>query len=141
MINFHKGPLSEPEQKIVHAGFEAHSANAGAPAYEKRQLKWLAHEGHKLMGALTADILWDWLYIDELWVDERSRGQGLGRRLVEKAEAYARNQACSGLWLWTQSWQAADFYQRLGYQEFARFDDFPKGYQRIGFRKRICALP
>ncbi|MCG8333861.1 MAG: histone acetyltransferase, partial [Proteobacteria bacterium] len=36
---------------------------------------------------------------------------------------------------WTQSWQAAEFYEQLGYVEFARFDDFPKGHQRIGFRK------
>jgi ribosomal protein S18 acetylase RimI-like enzyme len=62
-----------------------------------------------LAGALTADLLWDWLYIDELWVDERSRGLGLGKSLMLQAEEFAASKALSGLWLWTQTWQAADF--------------------------------
>ena len=40
--------------------------------------------------------------------------------------------------LWTQSWQAGGFYQQLGYSEFTRFDDFPKGHSRIGFRKILA---
>jgi GNAT superfamily N-acetyltransferase len=91
----------------------------------------------ELVGGLTADMLWDWLYIDELWVDDGLRGQGLGRELMAQAEEFARLNRLSGLWLWTQSWQAAGFYQSLAYAEFARFPDFPRGHFRIGFRKCI----
>jgi GNAT superfamily N-acetyltransferase len=110
----------------------------GAPPFNKEQLHWCAYDiDCALVGIATADLLWDWLYIDELWVDESKRGQGLGRLLMETAEAYAHQRDLTGVWLWTQSWQAEAFYAALGYAEFARFPDFPRGYQRIGFRKLL----
>ena len=77
------------------------------------------------------------MYIDELWVSPASRGGGLGRQLMELAEEFARAQRLQGIWLWTQSWQAEGFYRQLGYSEFTRFDEFPKGHSRIGFRKPL----
>ena len=56
---------------------------------------------------------------------------------MNEAEIYASSHNLVGLWLWTQSWQAADFYKHMGYEEFARFPDFPKGHFRIGFRKQF----
>ena len=63
--------LTPDEQSVVSAGFSRHSEEKGAPAFKKESLKWLAHEDEVLVGALTADLLWDWLYIDELWVRPR----------------------------------------------------------------------
>ena len=42
-----------------------------------------------LVGVLTADLLWDWIYIDELWVDEHQRSQGIGKASMKEAEDYA----------------------------------------------------
>ena len=136
-IEFRCGDLMPQEQAVVTAGFARHSEGLSAPPFEKQRLSWLAREATTVVGVLTADLLWDWLYIDELWVDEAQRGRGLGKRLMQQAEGYAREKGLSGLWLWTQSWQAADFYQRLGYQEFTRFENFPVGHSRIGFRKQL----
>ncbi len=94
-----------------------------------------ADNTENVLAVLTADLLWDWLYIDELWTSSAVRGKGYGRQLMELAEEHALSQNLQGIWLWTQSWQAESFYKHLGYQEFARFDNFPKGHARIGFRK------
>ena len=132
------GDLSNSQQQVVTSGFDQHTKVSSAPAYQKERINWLAHESQDiLVGVLTTDVLWDWMYIDELWVDERSRGIGLGQKLMNMAEDYAASHSLTGLWLWTQSWQAPNFYERLGYEEFTRFNDFPKGYTRIGFRKYI----
>lgn len=121
---------------MVSAGFQAHSDEQAAPEYRKERLKWLAVDEKKDISAvLTAVMLWDWMYIDELWVSPESRGGGLGRQLMALAEEFARSQGLQGIWLWTQSWQAEGFYRQLGYTEFTRFDEFPKGHSRIGFRK------
>ena len=53
------------------------------------------------------------------------------------AEEHATRRGLRGIWLWTQSWQAIGFYSRLGFQEFTRFDDFPQGHTRVGFRKQL----
>ena len=137
-IEFREGTLTSTEQSVVSEGFQAHSEEQSAPEYGKQHVKWLAFDGQNEIGAvLTADILWGWVYIDELWVSPKLRGQGLGGRLMQLAEEFAASGELQGIWLWTQSWQAEDFYTRLGYNEFTRFDDFPKGHSRIGFRKTL----
>lgn len=135
------GKLTPEQQKTVTEGFERHSKGTTAPAYKKDELNWLAHgEDGELIGVLTAEILWDWIYIDELWVDESCRGEGIGRQLMVQAEEFASSHCLSGIWLWTQSWQAPKFYEQLGYKAFTRFDDFPKGHSRIGYRKKLSEL-
>ena len=137
-ISLHRERLTPSEQAAVTAGFAAHSEALNAPDYNKEHFKWLANDdSNSLRGVLTADRLWDWLYVDELWVCDSLRGAGIGRQLMELAEDFARQESVTGLWLWTQSWQAESFYRHLGYEEFTRFENFPKGYQRIGFRKYL----
>lgn len=137
-IRFRAGDLTPAEQAIVTAGFARHTSTLAAPPFVKNRLTWCAEgENGALVGAATADQLWDWIYVDELWVSESRRGSGLGRDLMVAVEDYASAQGLSGVWLWTQSWQADGFYRHLGYVEFTRFEDFPRGHTRIGFRKDL----
>lgn len=135
-IHFSEQPLNEQEQETVIAGFEQHSQQFDAPPYELKPLIWrLYDDEQQLVGVLTAKALWDWVYIDELWVSESLRGTGQGKELISKVESYAFGENFKGLWLWTQSWQAEQFYLYLGFEEFCRFPDFPAGHERIGLRK------
>ncbi len=137
-IQFSQGPLTEEHQTQLTVGFESHSQAQEAPSYAKESLNWtVVNEQGDLIAALTANLLWDWLYIDELWVDESCRGMGMGKQLMAKAEEHAKKNEISGLWLWTQSWQAPNFYKSLGFEEFTRFDNFPVGHSRIGLRKSL----
>ena len=137
-IDFRRGGLTSVEQTVVADGFDAHGDEQGAPEYRKERVSWIAVDGQaETMGVLTADILWDWIYVDELWVSQALRGQGLGRDLMRRMEAFARSEQLEGIWLWTQSWQAEGFYTALGYSPFTRFDNFPRGHSRIGFRKTL----
>ncbi len=139
-IELTESALDADEQRLVTAGFEAHSRLYQAPVYESQPLAWKMYSSSKeLIAVLTARLLWDWVYIDELFVTEAHRGNGLGKRLMQEAELHAVNDGLAGLWLWTQSWQAEDFYKQLGYEEFCRFPDFPKGYERIGLRKNLAS--
>lgn len=137
-IVFSASDLTDTEQAALMAGFAEHSAARQAPVYDKQPVKWLMHdETGELTAALAGHILWDWMYIDDLWVASHLRQRGTGKALMLEAEEHALETGLSGIWLWTQSWQAEPFYQRLGYEVFARFDNHPKGYQRIGLRKAL----
>ena len=136
-ISYVKGNLTEQQQAIVNDGFEQHSAAQSAPAYQPEKMHWKVETNKQLVAVLTANQLWDWLYIDELWVADDYRHKGYGKELMHSAEAFSQEAGLCGLWLWTQSWQAADFYKKLGYKEFTVFEDFPRGYNRIGLRKTL----
>jgi GNAT superfamily N-acetyltransferase len=75
--------------------------------------------------------------ISNLWVDQRHRGQGLGRTVLRAAEAEARRRGCSRVVLTTHSFQAPQFYERLGYQRIHAIEGRPKGHFNIVFIKSL----
>jgi ribosomal protein S18 acetylase RimI-like enzyme len=62
-----------------------------------------------------------WAYIDMLWVTKELRGQGLGRHFMKLAEAESVKRGCHYAYLWTQDFEAPDFYEKLGYKRFVAF--------------------
>jgi GNAT superfamily N-acetyltransferase len=80
---------------------------------------------------------YNWLFVNWLWVGEPYRRKGVGSRLLSNAEALARERGCASVYLDTFSFQAPDFYRRLGYSEFGRLNDFPPGRARIWLSKSL----
>lgn len=52
----------------------------------------------------------------QLWVHEAQRGRGVGARLMALLEDEAARRGCTLVYLTTFSFQAPDFYARLGYE-------------------------
>ena len=91
----------------------------------------------KVQGGVRGQTYWSWCSIDVLAVAEPYRRQGIGSRLLARAEAIARERGCVGIRLDTVSFQAPAFYRRHGYVEFGRIDDYPPGHTRLWFMKRL----
>ena len=94
-------------------------------------------EGRKIVGLLTGYTAWGWLFVDTLWVSDKERGKGMGKTLMEKAESEARKRGVRHAYLYSYSFQAPGFYRKLGYREFAKVDDFPKGHARHWLKKAL----
>jgi len=92
-----------------------------------------------VVGGAVGRINWNWLDVYLVWVDERLRAGGWGRRLMEAIEAAAVARGCTDAHLDTFSYQARPFYERLGYRVFAQLDDYPTGHRRFYLRKRLAA--
>lgn len=88
-------------------------------------------------GGLTARIGFGWMFVELLFVPERLRGHGAGRRLMLRAEDVARDHGCTGIWLDTFSFQAPGFYKKLGYAVFGEVTDYPPGQSRFFLSKRL----
>ena len=70
-----------------------------------------------------------------LIVPDSLRGQGIGTRLMQAAEAEARRRGCHHIWLETYSFQARPFYERLGFEVFGQLDGPAPIYPRFFMRK------
>ena len=86
-------------------------------------------------GGVLGVSYYRWLMLDIVFLPEATRGTGLGRRLINAAEAEAARRDCIGVWLLSFSFQAPGFYRRLGYQEIGTLP-FRDGHHAVFFQKR-----
>jgi aminoglycoside 6'-N-acetyltransferase len=73
----------------------------------------------------------------QLWVEERCRGGGVGRRLVGAFEEAARAHGVAKVFLATHTFQAQGFYERLGYEVTGRWDGWPAGHGQVFMQKEL----
>jgi ribosomal protein S18 acetylase RimI-like enzyme len=95
----------------------------------------------RLVGGATGHTWGGTCEILQLWVAEPLRGAGLGRALLERAEAEARARGCTQLVLTTHSFQAPGFYRKLGYEAVAEVPDYPAGHAELVLRKGLAPAP
>jgi GNAT superfamily N-acetyltransferase len=78
-----------------------------------------------------------WLYIDTLWVADELRGRGYGTKLMKLIETEATQNGARNSYLDTFSFQAPEFYKKIGYTVFGELKEFPQMHSRIFLTKRL----
>jgi GNAT superfamily N-acetyltransferase len=120
---------NEADDAFVAAQLSAY--NAEFVTRDFRVLRVFARDADgSVIGGLLADTYWQYLEIHKLWVSDASR-------LLEAAEAEARRRGCKQAFLDTFSFQAPGFYQKLGYREFGRLEEFGGEHSRYYLHKRL----
>ncbi len=54
-------------------------------------------------------------FVEYLWISDAVRGSGAGRKLIDAAQRVAVSHGCARIRLTTNSFQAPDFYRKLGF--------------------------
>lgn len=129
-------PTSE-ELAAIGEGLAAFNAADAGEADRRPLVITLTDETGAFSGGLSGFTAWGWLYIQWLFIAEPLRGQGWAPRLLEAAEAEARNRGCHGAHIDTFSPIALKTYQRAGYKTFGELPDFPKGRTRTFLQKQL----
>jgi GNAT superfamily N-acetyltransferase len=131
--------VDHPEESawgIIGRGINAYNHEQAGDAHS--QVLCFAIEGpEEIAGGVVAQIYWDWLYIDLMWMKADLRGQGYGSQLLTLVEDEARKRGAKHAHLDTFSFQAPGFYQKHGYQVFGELQDFPQGCQRYFMTKQL----
>jgi len=78
----------------------------------------VARADHRIVGCAAIEIYGSAGLLRSVCVERGHRGVGLGRRLVQRAEAVARHRRVDELFLLTET--AADWFPRLGYEPDCR---------------------
>jgi GNAT superfamily N-acetyltransferase len=89
----------------------------------------------RVIGGLWGRTVYDWLFVELLFVPDGLRGRGVGSDLLKRAEDEALARGCHSVWLDTFKFQARGFYERLGYSCFAELPDYPVGSSRYFMKK------
>jgi len=114
---------------------DVHAHEAGSP-FIVEEMFWKAKDGEgAIIGGLSGKSQLGWLFVKLLALAPQARRTGLGGELLEKAEAYARENGLAGVYLDTYDFQAPGFYAKCGYSEIGRLPAAGGQPQRIWFAK------
>ncbi len=139
-----------PDFRLVNSSEEAESVarflelrlyefNVGATGFaDGRGLCFTARDDRGEIVAGIAGYTWGGdCHIRELWIAEGWRRRGLGSALLQAAEHEANIRGCRQVHVSTHSFQAPEFYTRLGYVEVARIEGDPTGHANIFLAKTL----
>lgn len=94
-------------------------------------------ENNAIIGGCYGVSFYNALHLEQIWVDKLHRGQGIGSNLVRLAEEIAKERGYPLMTLNTMSWEAPEFYAKLGFKQCGVIDGYVNGAKRYMFSKRI----
>ena len=134
-LEFDASPTPETRATLAR---EINDFNSRAFTYAPTRFAFLSRDGSgTLLAGVMGTLSWEWLFIEAVWVSDALRGQGIGRTLMEAAEAHAAKSGCHSVWL--DTFQARDFYLSLGYEAFGVLENYPPGQARTFMRKALAS--
>jgi ribosomal protein S18 acetylase RimI-like enzyme len=113
-----------------------HSQNGHQRISEEINI-FLKDDKKSVYGGVIVTVLWNGLEINSLWVKESLRGQGWGKKLLLAAEKEGKVRGCTVAYTNTFTWQAPEFYKKLGYKPYGKLDNFPPGSTLTYFSKKL----
>jgi len=125
---------SREVRKALNRSIDAFNART-VPYSEDRFAILMRDADGALVGGLDGILYCEWLFVDNLWIHDDLQRQGFGRDLIARAERRAVERGCHSSWL--DTFQALEFYQKLGYTVFGSLEDYPPGQTRYFLRKRL----
>ena len=101
---------------------------------------WVLEADGGVAGLLVLLPEADHILLDNVAVDPQFAGRGIGRALIEFAEAETRRRGFAEIRLYTHETMTENIamYPRLGYEETHRAEQ--AGYQRVFMRKKLTPL-
>ena len=130
---------SAADLQVLSDGLDAHTDKHFNDKSRTLLAFFVRDEHGRIVGGVNGNYgTFGWLYVNALWVHESLRGSGYGRELMERIEAEAIRHGCKNSFLNTMSFQAPEFYKKLGYKVFGELEDFPGEHSRIFLRKKLA---
>ena len=134
-IRLETDPDASLRDKIL-APLSAYNDSAAGPGHWGLLAVTVRNPDCEIVGGLWGRTGYGFLFVELLALGP-ARGLGLGRKVMQLAEAEARRRLLVGIWLDTWTFQAPEFYPKLGFVECGRITDYPPGHDRVFYVKRF----
>jgi ribosomal protein S18 acetylase RimI-like enzyme len=123
--------------ETVGQGLDAFNAQS-APLDQVAPVSCIAtNDLGSVIGGAIGRTWGDMAELQQLWVREDFRNQGIGRRLLEVFEKEVVTREGKLIYLETFSFQALDFYQKFGYQIDLERSGFPNQIKKYHLSKAL----
>ncbi len=96
---------------------------------------FLKDDEGSIYGGLLGEVCWNWIEIHIFWVDETLRGKGYGKKMMNEVEEIAKQKQLDFIKLDTLSFQALEFYQKLGYELYGEIDHAAREHTHYYLKK------
>ncbi|MFB7108668.1 GNAT family N-acetyltransferase [Streptomyces sp. NPDC056291] len=93
----------------------------------------------QVVGGLTGRTSLGLFFLDLFYLPPRLRGGGLGTEILQQAENEAHARGCRTAVLYTITFQAPGFYQKLGWKRLGEVPCDPPGTSRVFMTKELTA--
>ena len=127
---------TEEQLAEIERGLDEHNASV-ASVRSYIRVRAVCVDAGRVIAGIDASAYWGKLHIRLLWVHPDYQDRGLGRRLMTWAEERGRELQCASAVVDTMSFQAPDFYAKLGYRQFGASEGYEGGASRRYFEKRL----
>lgn len=131
------GEEGVPLRAAILEGLLQYNERFLGPRFSAPLVVAVRDEAGHVVGGAVGGVHYDRLAVDLLWVDEAHRGRGLGSEILRAIEEEGRKRGATRCFLDTFTFQAAPFYEKLGYVEVARIEGYFGEYDRIYYRKTL----
>jgi N-acetylglutamate synthase-like GNAT family acetyltransferase len=102
-----------------------------------RTLGFVVEEDGEVIAACAGHTWAGIAEVKQMWVAEAHRGRDLGASLMRAAIGEAIARRCKFMFVATHSFQAPDFYKRLGFETVAVIPDKPLGHAEHILRRKL----
>jgi GNAT superfamily N-acetyltransferase len=131
--------VPEPEaQTIISQGLNTY--NDAIVGYADRMpLSVIVRDSDsgEILGGIVGRSSLGLMFLDNVYLPESLRGQDIGTRMLAMAEDEGRRRGCKAGVLYTISFQAPRFYERLGWRVFGEVPCDPPGTSRVFLTKEL----
>ena len=93
--------------------------------------------GGNVVAGIVAESVFDTVEVEFLFVSEEYRGKGYGKALLRQVEEEAKNRQMKRILLNTYSFQAPDFYEKMGYVCLFKVDPVFKDHSQSYYIKML----
>jgi GNAT superfamily N-acetyltransferase len=129
--------VNEADKEIIYEGLHRHvKLHVGEGDRGTKIQLVLKDQGGEPVGGLSAWTTLSNLIFEYVWIAESLRRKGLGRMLMLEMERIARSQGCIASQAYCFSFQAPEFFEKMGYQVLGRSDGYPPPVRELYLIKK-----
>ncbi len=130
-------PPQDGDFDALKSGLTKYNESFTGAVHKESISSFVKNDSGFIVGGILAEINWNWMHVQGLWIDDSIRKSGWGTKLLSEMEEYALSKDTNNIRLETTTFQALGFYVKAGYSIFGELSDMPKGHTSYFLQKQL----